>query len=96
MSHANSSPVHAQYSGNERTQIEELTDKISELSLVVKKLASSKTSEGSSTTLREEMTCSFSEKTGCSANRCPTNTHRGKKSNYREKMGHIEANCWSK
>lgn len=49
--------------------MEELNSKIAELSLVVKKLDSSKTPKRSNTTLREELTCLFCDKTGHSANR---------------------------
>lgn len=59
MSHVGHSRVYTQDSVNECTQIEALRNKIAELSFVVKKLASSKTFDGSSTTLRTEVTSSF-------------------------------------
>lgn len=95
LSHADPRPVHAQDNINERTNMEDLTDKIAELSLVVKKLDKSKKSDESSTTLLEEVTCSLCEKTNHCGNRGPTNPYRGKNCNYRGKMGHIEGHCWS-
>lgn len=69
---------------------------VAELSLVVKTLASSKGSDGYPTTIADDRTCSYCDKRGHTADRCPQNPHKDKKCNYCGKMGHIEANCWSK
>lgn len=46
--------------------------------------------------MTEDRICSYCDKNGHKTDQCRQNPHRDNKSNYCVKIGHVEANCWSK
>ena len=77
-------------------KVDALANQLAELSLSVRKGASSSaaTSTIKPTDASEEKTCSYFKNLGHYATSCPSNPHRNTKCSRCGKRGHAEATCW--
>eukprot|EP00737_Agarophyton_chilense_P002013 gb/GEZJ01002278.1/.p1 GENE.gb/GEZJ01002278.1/~~gb/GEZJ01002278.1/.p1 ORF type:complete len:592 (+),score=68.54 gb/GEZJ01002278.1/:824-2599(+) len=72
-------------------KLDQLAGQFEELTILVKK-----TFEGPSGSSDKYWTCSYCDKPGHGANRCPSNPHRNTRCRRCGMFGHQEETCWSK
>ncbi|PXF41001.1 hypothetical protein BWQ96_09296 [Gracilariopsis chorda] len=72
------------------SKVDDLTDKLARFTLLVQKKQSDQSVDGN------VRLCSFCQKLGHGAIRCPANPHRDSRCGRCHKLGHSEATCWSR